>query len=303
MRSLWEFVIDAPLIIKAVTGVLLLLSALFIAIFLTRAMRSLAVLTNLKKLKAISGPKEQALESSFSINRTFSHLWREYKDTLHQQQEYEPNGRRRADVLRSTVPASMVFTNDVIVDTPLATEFFRHLPGIFTGVGIIGTFWGIIEGLQAFRISDNPTWFAQPRRTDAPRLVRFYRLGDGHPPSDDRDFRWRGPSSRSCTGRSKRSPPVSTVSSIRARARVSRPARESVRGPPPEPAIEGALVTDLERILTTLTERQIEAQSAGTGLGRQLADGVAVSLQKPLEDLAEGVGETPKGTRRQSHSF
>src|SRR5271166_5005068 len=139
MTNVLEFVVGAPLIIKAVMGILLLLSALFVVIFLTRAMRSMAVLTTLStSLKALKGREEPTLESAFSINGTFSHLWREYKDTLHQQQEYGPDGRLRAVVLRSTVPASMIFTNDVIVDTPLAAEFFKHLPGIFTGVGIIG---------------------------------------------------------------------------------------------------------------------------------------------------------------------
>ena len=33
------------------------------------------------------------------------------------------------------------FNTQVLVDTPLNTEFFRHLPGLLTGIGIIGTFW------------------------------------------------------------------------------------------------------------------------------------------------------------------
>jgi hypothetical protein len=36
------------------------------------------------------------------------------------------------------------------VDTPLRTEYFRHLPGILTGLGIIGTFFGLIIGLSGF---------------------------------------------------------------------------------------------------------------------------------------------------------
>ena len=33
------------------------------------------------------------------------------------------------------------------------TEFFKHLPGIFTGLGIIGTFTGLISGLMNFDVS------------------------------------------------------------------------------------------------------------------------------------------------------
>ena len=35
-----------------------------------------------------------------------------------------------------------------MVDAPLRTEFYKHLPGILTGLGIIGTFSGLIIGLQ-----------------------------------------------------------------------------------------------------------------------------------------------------------
>jgi hypothetical protein len=41
-----------------------------------------------------------------------------------------------------------------LVDAPLHTEFYKHLPGILTGAGIIGTFSGLILGLQAFGLVD-----------------------------------------------------------------------------------------------------------------------------------------------------
>jgi len=44
-----------------------------------------------------------------------------------------------------------------MVDSRLSTEFFKHLPGLFTGIGIIGTFSGLITGLQAFKVSENAT--------------------------------------------------------------------------------------------------------------------------------------------------
>ena len=37
-----------------------------------------------------------------------------------------------------------------MVDIPLKADFFKHLPGLFTGIGIIGTFLGLIWGLNAF---------------------------------------------------------------------------------------------------------------------------------------------------------
>lgn len=37
-----------------------------------------------------------------------------------------------------------------MVETPLGTEFYKHLPGILTGIGIVGTFFGLMLGLQHF---------------------------------------------------------------------------------------------------------------------------------------------------------
>ena len=49
------------------------------------------------------------------------------------------------------MPAEAYFNSQYVVDSRLRTEFFRHLPGIFTGVGIIGTFSGLITGLRQFQ--------------------------------------------------------------------------------------------------------------------------------------------------------
>jgi hypothetical protein len=57
--------------------------------------------------------------------------------------------------VRSTIPASAYFSAEYLVDSRLRTEFFKHLPGIFTGIGIIGTFTGLIEGLRRFQVSEN----------------------------------------------------------------------------------------------------------------------------------------------------
>jgi len=57
--------------------------------------------------------------------------------------------------IRSTITADTYFNTQVLVDSKLHAEFFKHLPGILTGIGIIGTFFGLIEGLKKFEVSDN----------------------------------------------------------------------------------------------------------------------------------------------------
>lgn len=79
-------------------------------------------------------------------------LWKEFEDTLHEQHDTSGPETRVAGV-RATVPADAFFHVDALVDGPLHVEFYRHLPGILTGIGIIGTFMGLISGLLSFDAS------------------------------------------------------------------------------------------------------------------------------------------------------
>ena len=90
----------------------------------------------------------------FLRDSQLSHLWKQYQDSLHTQHQ-NSDGQRVVVATRATVPAEIYFNNQFVVDSRLATEFFKHLPGIFTGLGIIGTFFGLIEGLNAFQVSEN----------------------------------------------------------------------------------------------------------------------------------------------------
>lgn len=82
-------------------------------------------------------------------NRFFSSSWKSFSDTLHEQYEYQ-GGQRQLIRIRSTMPAEAIFSPQSLVDSKLNVEFFKHLPGILTGIGIIGTFYGLIHGIQQF---------------------------------------------------------------------------------------------------------------------------------------------------------
>jgi hypothetical protein len=157
MTAIIDFILGAPLIIKVVIGVLIWLAVMFIFLFAIKAMYiwvQLSVLS--KKLHGIKGTTDRILSATFSGNKLTAHLWKEYRDTLHEQREFDSKGKLKPIVLRSTIPAAAIFTTETLVDSRLATEFFKHLPGLFTGIGIIGTFWGLIQGLQAFRSPKRP---------------------------------------------------------------------------------------------------------------------------------------------------
>ena len=81
----------------------------------------------------------------FSIE-PFKHLWAEYEDTLHLVRDYDGE----AISMRATSTSEIYFSKESVVDTQIDADFFRHLPGILTGIGIIGTFSGLVWGLQLF---------------------------------------------------------------------------------------------------------------------------------------------------------
>ncbi|MBF0285945.1 MAG: hypothetical protein HQL51_15960, partial [Magnetococcales bacterium] len=77
----------------------------------------------------------------------FSALWREFAASLHAQREGD------ALRFRAGQAAGVIFSHQALVDGPMRVEFFRHLPGVLTGAGIVSTFAGILLGLTEF----NPT--------------------------------------------------------------------------------------------------------------------------------------------------
>lgn len=85
------------------------------------------------------------LKSIFN-EKPLKSLWQEYSQSLHV--IVSEDGER--STIRSTVPAEMFFSKESIVDSEINAEFFRHLPGMLTGVGIIGTFTGLVWGLASF---------------------------------------------------------------------------------------------------------------------------------------------------------
>ncbi|HHQ4555464.1 type I Zorya anti-phage system protein ZorA1 [Aeromonas veronii] len=85
--------------------------------------------------------------------RAMNHAWKEYADTLHRQSELV-EGESRLVAVRATSLSATFFSVPSIVETPLRTEVFKHLPGVLTGLGIVGTFLGLMSGLMHFDVSD-----------------------------------------------------------------------------------------------------------------------------------------------------
>lgn len=95
------------------------------------------------------------LDASFTDDPVLSQAWLNYKQTLHDIQEVI-DGESVREHSRATVPSEIFFTESIVVDIPLKVDFYKHLPGIITGIGIIATFIGLLSGLLAFDPAGNP---------------------------------------------------------------------------------------------------------------------------------------------------
>lgn len=148
----------------ALTGTILAaISIYFILKFVLPARRiGLEIAEAIRKLqniKAENGGRvtdlEQITNEVMSSNK-LAHCWTEFSQTLHPQMTTNELGQDLVTRWRATAVAETFFTDQVLVETPLQTEFYKHLPGILTGIGIIGTFSGLIFGLIDFKVTNNP---------------------------------------------------------------------------------------------------------------------------------------------------
>lgn len=148
--------LNMPVHLQITGGVLLLLALVFVLFFFLPGVvhwfRLRGILAALVKFKGPTPPGE--IKKLFARDKRLAHLWGEYQDTLHGQSE-QRDGQMKVVAVRSTVPAESYFSGQYLVDSRLSTEFFKHLPGIFTGLGIIGTFTGLIQGLRRFQVSES----------------------------------------------------------------------------------------------------------------------------------------------------
>ncbi|SAK95633.1 Apolipoprotein A1/A4/E domain protein [Caballeronia glebae] len=149
---MYQTFVHAPVIAKLCALSILVLFGYFLFWFVPRAViRGLAlkrVIAGLARLKEGEDPGPL-----FAKNKDLAHLWSEYDETLFKQERFDSGERGYVfDKNRSTVPAEMFFNTQTTVDSYVGAEFFKHVPGILTGIGIIGTFFGILHGLDAFNV-------------------------------------------------------------------------------------------------------------------------------------------------------
>lgn len=134
-----------------VISLVVVLSVAFVLHFVLPSRKIINKLTEtigkLEQTKPNTHPSE--VLAIFGDERALKAIWREYGKTLHLQQEVV-DGEMKVSAVFSTVTSDAYFNPESVFEGRINSEFFKHLPGILTGLGIIGTFLGLIVGLQSF---------------------------------------------------------------------------------------------------------------------------------------------------------
>lgn len=153
-----ELILAAPWVVRIVAGLLAFFIVLFTALFLLPGLVAWYRYDNVAlRLRAYKKAQRGSPSAVFAGDSRLAHIWAEYEKTLHEQRQLDPaTGQLEFVAWRATMPSGMIFTQEALVDSRIRTEFFKHLPGLCTGIGIIGTFAGLIDGLQTFHVSDDP---------------------------------------------------------------------------------------------------------------------------------------------------
>lgn len=278
----------------AVFCLVLLLTFLFVAGYVWKGSQVWwqlrAVLSGVRQ----AGQRPDPDEVGKHFNRApLKHLWLEYRDTLHPLLR-TANGTPET---RATLPAETYFTRDVLVDSRLFDDFARHLPGILTGLGIIGTFAGLLQGLSGFDPS-NPTKAVSGLTpllagvshafiasavaiccamavTFLSRLTLAYLYGLVEKLNHAIDALYNAGAGEEY---------------------LARLVHASEKSEAHAAQLKDAMVEDLSRMMTNLVERQIEAQAkASVMLGEHIGQTINSTLAAPLQRMTDAMEQTSRG--------
>ncbi len=87
----------------------------------------------------------QGLKEKFNCNNEFSEAWQEFDDSLITRQR---NGDH--EVIYKTDEASFFFSEDRILGQHMNLRYWNSVPALLVGLGILGTFVGLVWGLIPF---------------------------------------------------------------------------------------------------------------------------------------------------------
>ena len=142
-----------PAHVIVILVVLAVLAMSFVALFLIPALSLRGQVRRATHVLSVRSPDMlDKVDDVFRADAAMGRLWQEYRGQI--RNIADGDGRSQACAHLS---ARAVFDPATVTHSRLRLEFFRNLPGVFTGTGIIGTFTGLIMGLRSFHISQDPS--------------------------------------------------------------------------------------------------------------------------------------------------
>lgn len=225
-------------------------------------------------------------------SKTLQHLWSEYSKTLHPQRQDDGLGQWQIFRWRATTLADVFFTEQAIVDSRLSTEFFRHLPGVLTGLGIIGTFAGLIGGLIKFDVAVDPGK-AQEQLQGLVNAVGHAFYISASAIFLAMLFTWI--EKTLITARYRQVEELreiidSLFKSGAGEEYLERLVVASETSATQAEHIKDALIADLKEILYTLTQEQIKANASHTGqMSSEVGRAISESLATPMAQISGAV--------------
>jgi ABC-type transporter Mla subunit MlaD len=293
LELLKTYLHDAFIVILAFCGLVFVLRFLLPGLLLWLRLGGAA--RALKKLRPANSEAITDLDKiAADAMRTprMQHCWAEFRETLHPQKQVDEYGQEQVVRWRSTALADVFFTEQALVETPLKTEFYKHLPGILTGIGIIGTFSGLIFGLMDFQISENPNVVRSSLATLVQSVGQAFILS-GSAIALAMLTTWLEKSIVTLCYRQVEGICQGVDSLFDAGAgeeylaRLVTAAEESATQ---SAQMKDSLVTDLKQILTELTEMQIQAAgSHNQQLSTAVVGAINESLKEPMQQLSAGM--------------
>lgn len=232
------------------------------------------------------------------------HLWEEYDDTLHELRKAASGEVALAEV-RATVPAETMFTRDVLVDSRLFDDFTRHLPGVLTGLGIIGTFAGLLAGLQDFK----PFPIEEAVKGLGPLLLgvqhAFVASGVAIACAMGVVFISRLTLAYLYGLVEKLTHGIDSLYSTGAGEEyLARLVKSSEQNAASTAQLKDALVEDLHKMMTNLVDRQIAAQEASSiALGKHIGEAISTAVAGPMERMGAAMEATARGNGEQVNSM
>lgn len=240
----------------------------------------------------------QVIATSIMKDEPFRHLWNEYVETLHDQFTII-DGEEKLVARRATLPAETFFREEVLVDIPLKAEFFKHVPGLFTGIGIIGTFLGLIVGLDAFSKGVSGTDDQQVVRNELKNLLKavssaFIISAGAITAAMVATFLEKMAITTHYGQVEKICQLIDSLYTAGAGEEyLARLVKASEENATQTTQLKDSLVADLREMMSNMVDRQIQAtQTSHQAMATIITQSITSSLREPMEALSKVVDRT-----------